>query len=81
MKRSAGNDVSASMLDGNIGITPSSVDYRAVALEDLVIIDPEAEVIEVPDRSARTRARTDGASEPVSTGRRRRRTRRRGIAG
>jgi L-fuculose-phosphate aldolase len=41
----AGN-VSARMPDGNICITPSSVDYRAMALEDLVVIDPTGEVVE-----------------------------------
>ena len=41
----AGN-VSARMPDGNICITPSSVDYRAMALEDLVVIDPKGEVVE-----------------------------------
>ncbi len=41
----AGN-VSARMADGNICITPSSVDYRAMALEDLVVIDPTGEVVE-----------------------------------
>jgi L-fuculose-phosphate aldolase len=41
----AGN-VSARMADGNICITPSSVDYRTMALEDLVVIDPAGEVVE-----------------------------------
>lgn len=41
----AGN-VSARMADGNICITPSSVDYRAMALEDLVVIDPSGEVVD-----------------------------------
>ncbi len=36
----AGN-VSARMQDGNVCITPSSVDYRTVELEDLVINQPE----------------------------------------
>jgi L-fuculose-phosphate aldolase len=40
----AGN-VSARMADGNICITPSSVDYRAMVLEDLVVIDPKGEVV------------------------------------
>lgn len=40
----AGN-VSARMADGNICITPSSVDYRAMALEDLVVIDAGGEVV------------------------------------
>jgi L-fuculose-phosphate aldolase len=41
----AGN-VSARMPDGNICITPSSVDYRAMVLEDLVVIDPSGEVVD-----------------------------------
>jgi L-fuculose-phosphate aldolase len=40
----AGN-VSARMADGNICITPSSVDYRAMVLDDLVVIDPTGEVV------------------------------------
>jgi L-fuculose-phosphate aldolase len=40
----AGN-VSARMADGNICITPSSVDYREMALEDLVVIDPAGEPV------------------------------------
>jgi L-fuculose-phosphate aldolase len=41
----AGN-VSARMQDGNVCITPSSVDYRTMELGDLVVIDPEGNVIE-----------------------------------
>jgi L-fuculose-phosphate aldolase len=41
----AGN-VSARMSDGNICITPSSIDYRAMELGDLVIIDPGGAVVE-----------------------------------
>ena len=40
----AGN-VSARMPDGNVCITPSSVDYRAMTLEDLVVIDTAGEVV------------------------------------
>jgi L-fuculose-phosphate aldolase len=40
----AGN-VSARMPDGNVCITPSSVEYRAMTLEDLVVIDPKEEVV------------------------------------
>jgi L-fuculose-phosphate aldolase len=39
-------NVSARMADGNICITPSSVDYRVMTLEDLVVITPGAEVVE-----------------------------------
>ncbi|MBV9411615.1 MAG: class II aldolase/adducin family protein [Acidimicrobiia bacterium] len=41
----AGN-ISARMPDGSICITPSSVDYEAMALEDLCIIDLDGEQIE-----------------------------------
>lgn len=40
----AGN-ISARQPDGNICITPSSVDYREMTLEDLVVIDLNGEVI------------------------------------
>lgn len=40
----AGN-ISARMEDGNICITPSSVDYRLMALDDLVVIDPGGNVV------------------------------------
>lgn len=41
----AGN-ISARMDDGNIVCTPSSVDYEAMALEDLVTVSPTGEVLE-----------------------------------
>jgi L-fuculose-phosphate aldolase len=41
----AGN-ISARMPDGSICITPSSVDYDAMTLEDLCLIDLDGEVIE-----------------------------------
>ncbi|HMD44542.1 MAG TPA: L-fuculose-phosphate aldolase [Acidimicrobiales bacterium] len=41
----AGN-ISARQEDGNICITPSSIDYREMRLEDLVVIDPAGEVVE-----------------------------------
>jgi len=40
----AGN-ISARMDDGNIVITPSSVDYEEMQLDDLVVIDPEGGVV------------------------------------
>jgi L-fuculose-phosphate aldolase len=40
----AGN-ISARRSDGNIVITPSSVDYRDMQLDDLVLIDPQGEVL------------------------------------
>lgn len=40
----AGN-ISARREDGNIVITPSSVDYRDMALDDLVVVDPEGAVL------------------------------------
>lgn len=40
----AGN-ISARLDDGSICITPSSVDYEEMTLEDLVVIDPEGTVV------------------------------------
>ena len=40
----AGN-ISARRADGNIVITPSSVDYRDMRLDDLVLVDPEGSVL------------------------------------
>lgn len=40
----AGN-ISARQPDGNICITPSSVDYREMTLDDLVVIDLQGEVV------------------------------------
>jgi L-fuculose-phosphate aldolase len=44
----AGN-ISARRSDGNIVITPSSVDYRDMVLEDLVLVDPEGGVLQAAD--------------------------------
>lgn len=44
----AGN-ISARRSDGNIVITPSSVDYRDMQLDDLVLIDPEGAVLHAAD--------------------------------
>src|SRR5437868_2209688 len=41
----AGN-ISARMPDGSVCITPSSVDYEAMTLEDLCVIDLDGEVLE-----------------------------------
>ena len=41
----AGN-LSARRQDGNLVITPSSVDYAAMALDDLVRVDPDGAVLE-----------------------------------
>ncbi len=41
----AGN-ISARMKDGNVCITPTSVDYGRMTREDLVVIDPEGEKLE-----------------------------------
>jgi L-fuculose-phosphate aldolase len=47
----AGN-ISARTDDGSIVITPSSVDYEAMQLEDLVVMDPAGEVLHAkPGRS------------------------------
>lgn len=40
----AGN-ISARQQDGTIVITPSSVDYEAMELDDLVVVDPAGEVV------------------------------------
>ncbi|SPM32821.1 Ribulose-5-phosphate 4-epimerase/Fuculose-1-phosphate aldolase [Mycobacterium rhizamassiliense] len=41
----AGN-ISARRSDGNIVITPSSVDYRDMQLDDLVLVDPDGAVLQ-----------------------------------
>jgi L-fuculose-phosphate aldolase len=47
----AGN-ISARRSDGNIVITPSSVDYRDMALDDLVLVDRFGSVLEAKDGRA-----------------------------
>ncbi|KZS68290.1 fuculose phosphate aldolase [Mycobacterium kansasii] len=50
----AGN-ISARRCDGNIVITPSSVDYSDMVLDDLVLVDPEGAVLQAkPGRSPST---------------------------
>jgi L-fuculose-phosphate aldolase len=44
----AGN-ISARREDGNLVITPSSVDYADMALDDLVLVDPDGTVLEAKD--------------------------------
>lgn len=44
----AGN-ISARRPDANIVITPSSVDYRDMALDDLVLVDPEGSVLQAAE--------------------------------
>jgi len=44
----AGN-ISARRSDGNIVVTPSSVDYRDMELEDLVLVDPEGAVLQAKE--------------------------------
>jgi L-fuculose-phosphate aldolase len=44
----AGN-ISARRADGNIVITPSSVDYRDMQLDDLVLVDPDGAVLQATD--------------------------------
>lgn len=41
----AGN-LSARLPDGNVVLTPSSLDYEVMTLDDLVVCDPEGEVVE-----------------------------------
>jgi L-fuculose-phosphate aldolase len=47
----AGN-ISARRSDGNIVITPSSVDYRDMLLDDLVLVDPDGAVLQAGDGRA-----------------------------
>jgi L-fuculose-phosphate aldolase len=47
----AGN-ISARRSDGNIVITPSSVDYRDMQLDDLVLVDPQGAVLHAADGRA-----------------------------
>ncbi|MBE1547803.1 L-fuculose-phosphate aldolase [Mycobacterium sp. OAS707] len=47
----AGN-ISARREDGNLVITPSSVDYADMALEDLVVVDPDGAVLEAKEGRA-----------------------------
>lgn len=44
----AGN-ISARRADGNIVITPSSVDYRDMRLDDLVLVDPDGAVLQAAE--------------------------------
>jgi L-fuculose-phosphate aldolase len=44
----AGN-ISARQQDGNLVITPSSVDYRDMTLDDLVLVDPNGGVLHAAD--------------------------------
>jgi len=44
----AGN-ISARRSDGNLVITPSSVDYADMELDDLVVVDPEGAVLQAKD--------------------------------
>jgi L-fuculose-phosphate aldolase len=44
----AGN-ISARRSDGNLVITPSSVDYADMVLDDLVLVDPEGVVLQAKD--------------------------------
>ena len=44
----AGN-ISARREDGNLVITPSSVDYQDMALDDLVLVDPDGAVLAAKD--------------------------------
>ena len=38
-------NISARMEDGNVACTPSSLDYRIMKLEDIVIVNPEGETV------------------------------------
>ena len=39
-------NLSARLPDGNVVMTPSSLDYEAMAIEDLLVVDPEGNVLE-----------------------------------
>lgn len=43
----AGN-ISARRADGAIVVTPSSVDYQAMTADDLVVVDPDGNVVDAP---------------------------------
>ena len=49
-------NISARMEDGNIAVTPSSLDYRVMTVDDIVIVNPAGEV--VPVSAARHRRST-----------------------
>jgi L-fuculose-phosphate aldolase len=38
-------NISARQEDGNIAVTPSSLDYRVMQLEDIVIVNPDGDVV------------------------------------
>jgi L-fuculose-phosphate aldolase len=38
-------NISARMEDGNIAVTPSSLDYELMTVEDIVVVNPEGEVV------------------------------------
>jgi len=38
-------NISARMENGNIAVTPSSLDYRLMTVEDIVIVNPEGDVV------------------------------------
>jgi L-fuculose-phosphate aldolase len=38
-------NISARQEDGNIAVTPSSLDYRIMQLEDIVVVSPDGEVV------------------------------------
>jgi L-fuculose-phosphate aldolase len=38
-------NISARQEDGNIAVTPSSLDYRIMELEDIVVVSPDGEVV------------------------------------
>jgi hypothetical protein len=38
-------NISARMEDGNIAVTPSSLDYRVMTVDDIVIVDPAGDVV------------------------------------
>ena len=48
-------NISARLADGNVVCTPSSVDYQAMVLEDLVVVSPDGEVVSARQKAAARR--------------------------
>jgi L-fuculose-phosphate aldolase len=61
----AGN-ISARREDGNLVITPSSVDYADMALDDLVLVDPDGDVLAAKEgRSPSSEMKFAVAHQPI----------------
>ena len=53
-------NISARMEDGNIAVTPSSLDYRVMTVEDIVIVNPAGE----SSRASAARPRRSTSTSP-----------------